>query len=319
MKLLLIGGTYFLGRVFTLMAYEHHELHLLHRGTYSMKEFGVTEYILDRHDAAALDAVRAQQYDAVIDFCGYEPGDIRLIFDHLHVDFKRYVFVSTADVYERYTGAGKESVLKTENTPLEYRFFAGEAGAYIANKVRLEQELKACCEQRGAAYTIVRPAILYGPYNYAPREAEYIRKIVQEKRVCFPADADGAFQFVYVKDAALMLLALCDNPRAVNEAYNLCADEILDYADFLKLLQTVADREFEAEQLPAAQMIERQMFLPFPVTAQETQLYDGRKVAETTGLAYTPVAEGMKKAYAAFAGVFGTAEISAAENRREAD
>lgn len=305
MKLLLIGGTYFLGRVFTMMAYEKHELHLLHRGTYSMKEFGVTEHIMDRHDAAALEAIGKEQFDAVIDFCGYEPGDIELIFRHLNADFKQYIFVSTADVYERTDGKGKASVLKTEAAPLEYRAFGGQAGEYITKKVQLEKELKACCKQRGIAYTIVRPSILYGPYNYAPREAEYIRQIVQEGKVCFPADADGAFQFVYVKDAALMLLALCRNQRAENEAYNLCAGEALDYGDFLSILKAVSDRDFEAEEIPALQMLRKGMFLPFPVTAQETQLYDGRKIAETTGLAYTPVAEGMKKAYAAFAGVFG--------------
>lgn len=307
MKLLLIGGTYFLGRVFTMMAYEQHELHLIHRGTYSMKEFGVTEYILDRHDAAALETIEKQQFDAVIDFCGYEPGDIELIFRHLNVDFKQYIFVSTADVYERTDGKGKASVLKTEATPLEYRSFGGQAGEYITKKVQLEKELKACCKQRGIAYTIVRPSILYGPYNYAPREAEYIRQIVQEGMVCFPAGADGAFQFVYVKDAALMLLALCQNQRARNEAYNLCADEVLDYADFLRLLKEASDHAFKVKEISAEEMQQKGMFLPFPVTAQETQLYDGRKVTETTGIAYTPITEGMKKAYTAFARVFQTA------------
>lgn len=307
MKLLLIGGTYFLGRVFTMMAYETHELHLIHRGTYSMKEFGVTEHILDRHDAPALASIERQQFDAVIDFCGYEPGDIELIFRHLNAEFKQYIFVSTADVYERTAGIGKKSALKAENAPLEYRSFGGQAGEYITKKVQLEKELKNCCRQYGTTYTIVRPSILYGPYNYAPREAEYIRQIVQEGRVCFPADADGAFQFVYVKDAALMLLALCQNQKAENEAYNLCADEVLDYADFLRLLKASSDRAFHVEELVAEKMLQQGMFLPFPVTAQETQLYDGRKITEITGLSYTPAAEGMKKAYAAFARVFQTA------------
>ena len=49
---------------------------------------------------------------------------------------------------------------------------------------------------------MLRPAILYGPYNYAPRESVFIQMAVQKK--CIPSftDADGRFQFIYVKDAA---------------------------------------------------------------------------------------------------------------------
>ncbi len=304
MKFLIIGGTYFFGRVFTMLAGEKHELHLIHRGTYSMKDFGVAEYILDRHDPAALEAVETRHFDGVIDFCGYEPGDIRDFFTYFRGTFDRYIFVSTADVYERTVGAGRASILKKEDFPLERRRFGGEAGAYIANKVTLEQELKESCAQRGISYTIVRPSILYGPYNYAPREAEYIRRIVQEGVVCFPKDAGGAFQLVYVKDAALMLQALCENPETKNQAYNLCSDEILDYGDFLELLKASADREFRVEELPVSEMLRRAMFLPFPATSEETQLCDGRKVIETTGCSLTSAAEGIKRTYAAFAGVF---------------
>jgi nucleoside-diphosphate-sugar epimerase len=305
MKLLLIGGTYFFGRVFTMLASEEHELHLIHRGTYSMKDFGVTEYLLDRHDGAALEKIEHQRFDAVVDFCGYEPGDIVTIFKHLHVEFERYVFVSTVDAYARSVGAGKNSTPKTERTPLEQRSFGGDAGAYISGKVQLEQELEVCCRERGVSYTIVRPSILYGPYNYAPRESVYIRQIIREGRVFCPEDADGAFQFVYVKDAALMLLALCGDDRAADQAYNLCGEELLNYEDFMALLTAVSDRPFTIQKQPASVLMQAGMPLPFPVTAAETQIYDGRKVTVQTGLSYTPVLEGMKKTYNAFAGVYG--------------
>ena len=44
MKILVIGGTYFLGRVFTIVASkENHQLFLLNRGTYSMNMPMVTD------------------------------------------------------------------------------------------------------------------------------------------------------------------------------------------------------------------------------------------------------------------------------------
>lgn len=55
MKILVIGGTYFLGRVFTIVAArENHELFLINRGTYTMNMPSVTEYHLDRHDMDSL-------------------------------------------------------------------------------------------------------------------------------------------------------------------------------------------------------------------------------------------------------------------------
>ena len=44
-KILVIGGTYFTGRVFTIVAArEGHELTLVNRGRYSLARPGVTEY-----------------------------------------------------------------------------------------------------------------------------------------------------------------------------------------------------------------------------------------------------------------------------------
>ena len=43
MKILVIGGSYFYGRVFVMEAAKEHRLTLLNRGTYSMQEFGVEE------------------------------------------------------------------------------------------------------------------------------------------------------------------------------------------------------------------------------------------------------------------------------------
>ena len=43
MKILVIGGSYFLGRVFVMQAAGVHEITLVNRGTYSMEEWGVRQ------------------------------------------------------------------------------------------------------------------------------------------------------------------------------------------------------------------------------------------------------------------------------------
>lgn len=328
MKILVLGGSYFYGRVFTMLAAKEHELTLFNRGTYPMEEFGVKQHIGDRHDGQAWESLKAQQedYDAVVDFCGYEPGDIKEVFSHLPGSVKQYIFISTVDVYMRMAlenqghdayESCKDTVLKDETTPYETREIAGEAGSYIKGKVLLEQELKECCKERGIAYTILRPAILYGPYNYAPRESVWVQIMVQNHALPVITDAPGRFQFVYVKDGAEAILKCLFNEKAYGQAYNICGDEITDYRMFADALDqaaaSVVKDEAQGQQMAQAvqridlttsQAQEQGVPLPFPLWEEETELCDNTKSKTELGISYTPLGEGMEKTYKAFRGVF---------------
>lgn len=300
MKLLVIGGSYFYGRVFVMEAAKAHEITVWNRGTYSMESFGVRQITGDRHERAA---GYEEDYDAVIDFCAYEPGDVRDTFRLLTGKIGQYVFISTVDVYER-----DASVVKREDTPLEERHIAGEAGAYIAGKVALEHETAEVCGSRGIPYTVLRPAILYGPYNYAPRESVYIQMILQNHALPRFTDAQGRFQFVYVKDAAQAVLRCLGEEKTYGQAYNLCQDQILTYESFFEALKRAAqpeDLEGLAEvPLTVEQAMAQGVPIPFPATAAETHLCDNTKGKEQLGLSYTDFEEGMRRTYRAFRNVY---------------
>ena len=117
---------------------------------------------------------------------------------------------------------------------------------------------------------MLRPAILYGPLNYAPRESVYIRLLVQNHLLPRITDAAGSFQFVYVKDAAEAIMKCLLNPEAYGQAYNLCGEEILT----------------------------------FPLAEEETELYSTEKGKERLGLHYTDISEGMARTYRAFRNVY---------------
>lgn len=260
MKILVIGGSYFYGRVFVMLAAKEHDVTVVNRGTYSMEAFGVRQIKGDRHNASLWRQCR-EAYDAVVDFCAYEPGDIGMVMENLSGSVGQYVLISTVDVYRRQGGDAANAVnavpvdavscrpdiLKDEDTPYETRRFSGEAGAYIAGKVALEQELREKCAERDIAYTILRPAILYGPYNYAPRESLFIQMAVKDSVLPWFSDAAGRFQFVYVKDAAVAILKCLGNERACGRAYNLCGDEILDYDLFFRELAHCAEEAEAAD------------------------------------------------------------------------
>lgn len=317
MKILVLGGSYFYGRVFVMLAAQTgadnadhvfrgtdrtYEITVVNRGTYSMENFGVKQVTGDRHDDKTWEAC-VDDYDAIVDFCAYEQGDVRFALEHLSGRIGQYILISTVDVYQRGIGGSK-----TEETALEYRSFPGEAGAYIAGKVTLEEEVRQECDKRQIAYTVLRPAILYGPYNYAPREAAYIQLMLQNHVLPYFTDADGSFQFVYVKDAAQAILNCIGNEKTYGQAYNLCQDEILTYDSFFRTLKEVAEPEVTEQLQEVAIPIDVAMAqgvpVPFPATAQETELCDNGKSRRELGMIYTDFQEGMQRTYHAFRNVY---------------
>lgn len=369
MKILVIGGSYFYGRVFVMQACENHDIMVVNRGTYSMKDFGVRELHGDRRDKAlweqAAEGFTAASVDGspffpdvVVDFCAYEAGDVNTVLEHLPCaaasakgdtsladGIKQYILISTVDVYQRTSvsetdtapgccgqpgkngfleeceqpgedgfleecgqpgedGFLEECGLLREDAALEHRRIAGEAGAYIAGKVALEQELIEACRRRGIAYTILRPAILYGPYNYAPREQVFIQHMLQEHVLPRITDAEGRFQFVYVKDAAVAILKCLLNETAYGKAYNLCGNEIADYDMFYDALLSAKDVEVKEQPMTVAAAMAQGTLLPFPLTAAETLLCSNERSRRELGISYTDLKTGMAKTYRAFKGVF---------------
>lgn len=298
MKILVIGGSYFFGRVFVMLAAQEHDITVVNRGTYSMEALGVKQIRGDRHDSSLWQGTEGD-YDVVVDFCAYNKGDIRTFLDHFNGSIRQYILISTVDVYERVSGEAKG-----EDAPLESRVFPGEAGAYIAGKVALEEELAEACKEKGIQFTVLRPAILYGPFNYAPRESEYIRFMVQQGILPHITDGTGRFQFVYVKDAAEAVKRCLLNEAAYGQAYNLCQDGMADYDQFYQCLLEAADMEITELPVTCSQAQQQSIPLPFPVTEEETLCYANEKSKAELGIAYTDLREGMAKTYRAFQGVF---------------
>ena len=299
MKILVTGGSYFFGRVFVMLTAKEHDVTVVNRGTYSVEALGAGHIKGDRHDPALWQGIE-EDFDVAVDFCAYEKGDIRTFFHNFRGHIRQYILISTVDVYER-AGGGE----KREDGPLETRLFPGEAGAYIAGKVALEQELAEVCGEMGVPYTILRPAVLYGPFNYAPREAAYIQLMVQQGILPHITDAAGAFQLVYVKDAVEAVKRCLLNKRDFGQAYNLCQDKMSDYDGFYRYLREAADVQVEELPLTCIQAQQQGIPLPFPRTEEETCCYSNEKSKSELGLVYTDIGEGMGKTYRAFKGGYG--------------
>lgn len=309
MNILVLGGSYFYGKEFVKMAAGEHEITVFNRGTISMKDYGVSQIKGDRHNVDVIRSIDGD-FDILVDFCGYNRGDIELIISNLKNLPKQYIFISTVDVYKR----GIEGY-KTEDTEYEDRLggiaagmpTSGEAaqadaapmlGAaqvaeYITGKVQLEKELKNLAGKCGFAYTILRPAILYGEGNYAGREDLMMRYMKEAHILPMVVGAEGSFQMLYVEDAANAICRCLGNEAAFNQSYNLCGDETVTYDIFYDALKKSVEAEYKEIRMNVQSAIEQGAPTPFPLTKEETELYSNEKSKRELGVAYVSLVEGL--------------------------
>ena len=293
MNILVIGGTYFLGRAFVDIVKEKHCVTVLNRGNVVLsKELykNVKQYICDRHDEEKISHIKDEDFDVVVDFCAYNKGDIDLILRALDYNIKQYIFISTCDVYKRGSGA-----VLDENAQLEERRFGGEAGDYISGKVALEKEIRRCTEHE-IYYTVIRPAIIYGPGNYAPRESMFFNWIVNAGQILYPIESAGHFQMVYVEDVAKIISDLCLLEEAYNESFNVCGKDIVNYDSFVNALRNAVYIPFEKIEVSSEMIEQKNIPLPFAIHESESETYSDAKLLKR-GVRYTSLEEGLKKSF----------------------
>ena len=302
-QVLVIGGSYFTGRVHAILTSKGDSgdgdihLHIVNRGNYPLNLPNVTQYVCDRHDTAKLAEILPDiTFDAVVDFCGYEPNDIASVVNAISDKIKQYIFISTCSVYDTLG-----STPKVETDTMLSNFAGGVVDDYVMKKCLLEIELKNVCTEKNIPYTILRPSFIYGPFNYAPRESYFIKHIAEGTPVPVPTDSTSRFSFVYVMDVADIINMSVANPKAYNEIFNLAGSDET-YNTFLDTLEKCNGGPFNTQLVTVKEVYERNIPLPFPLDID--QLYSGKKVEDVFGYKYTSFETGMKKTFTVFKNVY---------------
>ena len=302
-NVLVIGGSVFTGRVFSIKASRSNEfdLHVVNRGNHPMELERVAQYKCDRHDPGMIaKLVPDVPYDALVDFCAYNPGEIEPVISALGGRIKQYVYFSTASVYVPADGFLDERAPML-NASVESTGFVDD---YIKKKIDLERELADACSGAGIKYTILRPTFIYGPFNYAPRESFFIELIAKKQAVPVPVDSTARFNFVYVIDIADILMKCIGNEKAYDEIFNLAGVEAVTYRQLMAEFERCNGGPFETREVTVAQVDEEMIPLPFPLIGDT--LVDGGKFAQIFGFDYTPFSVGMEKTFGIFHTIFTT-------------
>src|SRR5215471_15478765 len=98
-KLLVIGGTRFVGRAFVELAVRHgHDVVVFHRSVSEPEDFPSVEHVHGDRDGQ-LGLLRGRSWDAVLDTCAYIPRAVREASAVLRDVAGHYTLVSTLSVH----------------------------------------------------------------------------------------------------------------------------------------------------------------------------------------------------------------------------
>jgi nucleoside-diphosphate-sugar epimerase len=256
---------------------------------------GVKEIGSNRNDEEELRRKLPQlKWDVVVDFCAYAPKDISDVMAALpEGSFQQYIFISTTSIYQDTLALPvREDSPKLTGPQPE---LGPQAAFYGFNKWRTEEELVKHCQKLQARYTCLRPAIIYGKYNYAPRERYFFDLINQGKIVILPDIDLALFQFVSVWDVAHIIMVCMGNEKAYNMAFNLAADELISYRRFVGVIKEVSGKRV-AIRTASIEVIDQQR-IPLPFPLDKHLIYSGRLIHDMLGIQYTPFEGGMKRTY----------------------
>jgi len=204
MRILVIGGTVFLGRAFTdaALAAGHEAVHF-NRGQSASPDTRVRRIAGDRNDEAALAAAAAAgPWEAVIDTSGYLPQVVRRSANAFCGRAGSYLFVSSISAYGG-SGVDEDSPLQAVPDPLPDAMTPDKYGG-----------LKAGCEAAarqafGERTIIVRPGLIVGPHDPTDRFTWWPHRVSLGGRVAAPGSPVRNVQFIDVRDLARwMVLAV---------------------------------------------------------------------------------------------------------------
>ena len=242
MRILFIGGTGNISTECAALLHERgHEILVVGRKRTSVPA-AYRAIQADRKDPAAMrEALRGVQADIVLNFLGYELGDVQLDYELFKGGIRQYVFISSATVYEK----PPPKLPITEETPLGNRWWD-----YAQKKLECENWLRERWEKEQFPVTIVRPSHTYSkiwvPNPVASSSYTFAARLEQGKPVFVPDDGENPWTLTATSDLAVGLAGLIGKSEAIGEAFHITSDEVLTwnqiYGEIYEALRENKDR-----------------------------------------------------------------------------
>lgn len=238
MRLLVMGGTWFLGKYIAEGAMARGwDVTTFNRGRSGKDVAGVTPIHGDRTSADDVRRLAAHgRWDAVIDTSSSDlsPRDVLLAAAALRDQAARWVHISTVSVYagwpHQHLTDNSELLACPEDADGEYGY-TGDDGSPTTYGFQKAGGERAVFETFGERAVFLRPGVILGPGEYVGRLPWWLHRAKKGGRLLAPAPASRRIQPVDVRDVASFAL-----DQAVSHesgGYNVAHPDGITFADFV--------------------------------------------------------------------------------------
>src|SRR5690606_12403502 len=301
MKLLVIGGTVFLGRhIVEYGLAEGHEVTLFNRGQHNPGLFPEVEKIHgDRK--TDIEKLTGRTWDGVIDTCGYIPGDVEKSVNVLKENVERYVFISSINAYRDVEQAGIDESYPSAVMPDGASTEKLEMETYGPLKVLCENVVE---ETFPEAYVNVRSGLIVGPNDPTDRFTYWVDRVAKGGKILCPGDGSTPVQFIDVRDLGKWCVKMANNGEP--GLYSATGpDYILTMGHYLETCREVLNPEAELIWVDEGFLEENNVnpWSDMPVWAPESQKeFHGLgkmdiKKAMAQGLSFTELSKTIRDTY----------------------
>ncbi len=206
MKLLILGGTVFLGRHLVEAALARgHEVTLFNRGQHNADLFPDVEKLRGDRDGN-LESLKGRKWDAVIDPSGYVPRIVQASASLLTEAVDHYTFISSISVYEDLSLSNIDETAPVGKLPDEtVEEVTGDT--YGPLKALCEQVVDSVFPSRAL---IIRPGLIVGSHDPTDRFTYWPHRVAQGGEVLAPSPPDKQVQIIDVRDLAEWIIKMVE-------------------------------------------------------------------------------------------------------------
>jgi nucleoside-diphosphate-sugar epimerase len=247
MKVLVIGGTSFIGRQLVKeLCGAGHDVAVMHRQAAHALPRRVENLMADRNDAESVQqALDERRFDVVYDNVydwkrGTTAAQVQATVRACGDRVSRYIFMSSVAAYGDGLNHYEGDALAPDNHP----------EPYVRNKAMTERMLFRLHQRHGLPVVTFRPPFIYGPGNPMYREAFFWDRMRLGRPIIIPGDGHRLMQFVYVKDLVRAMIRAMEVPNAEGEAFNIGDSRALTQAEVVQALAVAAGKASQLMRIP---------------------------------------------------------------------
>lgn len=252
MKILVIGGTRFLGRyLVTDLAARGHETVVMNRGTHAPHEAAARAIVCDKNDREAFGkTLTSEHWDAVIDTI-LSDEDLTFAISLLRGKIGRFIHTGSIGVY----GLAAQ-IPAPESLPL----YEHNEQFQFNPKLRQDQTLMRAHLEENFPGTSLRMSYIYGPGavpldGWGGRAPEFFRMMRDGKTIPLAERGSALLHPGYVGDLARTFGDALEAPCSIGQIYNIGGPHAVMMRDYITLIAQAMNVDIKLEYVTQEEIL----------------------------------------------------------------